>query len=241
MYAEDKGERKLAKPGLKANCPLCGNEVMAKCGAVKIWHWAHLADQSCDDFRENESEWHRDWKERFPEENREVIISKKGDIHFADVKTDDGLVIEFQNSTISFENIVEREKFYDRMVWVFNCQKSADRIEVKENFIEWWNPRRDFSKCRKDVYLDLGNSLFLVSDICKDIENNIPVWVIGGDFHNKSLFVKEKLKVSEDRHVYFCNFCKRKFVGVSVLNGLGCRIEDPCKGNVDDLVEVVNA
>jgi competence CoiA-like predicted nuclease len=238
MYAEDKGERKLARPGLKAKCPLCGNEVIAKCGVVKIWHWAHLADQSCDDFKEHESEWHRKWKELFPEENREVIVKKRGNIHFADVKTDDGLVIEFQNSTIPFEAIVERERFYDRMVWVFNCQKGVERMEITDDSIEWWNPRRDFAKCRKKVYLDLGDTLFIVSDISKDLKDNIPIWVISGDFRVRSSFVMENLKVSKERHVYRCNFCKRNFVGVPILNGLGCRIEDPCKGSVDDLAEV---
>jgi competence CoiA-like predicted nuclease len=168
MYAVTGTGRVKAAPGLKATCPLCGGDVVAKCGEIKIWHWAHKSDLICDVFKEHESEWHRNWKECFPDENREVIITKRGDMHIADVVTFSGMVIEFQNSPISFDKIVERERFYDRMVWVFNCQKGSDRIEIIGGSLQWWNPRRDFSYCRKPKYLDLGSDLFKVRSVIKD-------------------------------------------------------------------------
>ena len=41
------------------------------------WHWTHQFRQMCDHRWENKTQWHRDWKNRFPQEWQEVV-------HFAD-------------------------------------------------------------------------------------------------------------------------------------------------------------
>jgi len=88
-----------ASPGLHANCPCCEKELIAKCGNIKIRHWAHKKVQGCDSWWEPETEWHRKWKNKFPSEWQEIIkLSKTGEKHIADLynpKMD--LVIEFQN------------------------------------------------------------------------------------------------------------------------------------------------
>ena len=48
--------------GLKGTCQICGSELIAKCGTVKINHWAHKGTRICDPRWENETEWHRIWK-----------------------------------------------------------------------------------------------------------------------------------------------------------------------------------
>lgn len=118
------GRRSLATPGLVGACPGCGGEVVAKCGEVLQWHWAHRASE-CDPWSEPESEWHINWKNQFPAEWQERVI---GD-HRADVLTPRG-VIEFQKSSISTREISEREQFYGKMLWVidasdFSLEKTA--------------------------------------------------------------------------------------------------------------------
>jgi competence CoiA-like predicted nuclease len=34
--------------GAKGYCPSCGSELIAKCGNVKINHWAHKGNRNCD-------------------------------------------------------------------------------------------------------------------------------------------------------------------------------------------------
>ena len=41
FYAILAGEKIEAIPHKRAKCPLCGEEVLSKCGEVKMWHWAH--------------------------------------------------------------------------------------------------------------------------------------------------------------------------------------------------------
>lgn len=116
-FALVNGSRARALPGWRGCCPHCGDEVIAKCGSTKTWHWAHR-QRDCDSWSEGESEWHRSWKALFPEAWQEVTIGE----HRADVLTPFG-VIELQNSPISAETIQEREAFYGRMIWVVNAER----------------------------------------------------------------------------------------------------------------------
>src|SRR5215475_7083918 len=93
------GERSEAQPGLSAECPVCGGAMIAKCGDHRVHHWAHRAACSCDHWWETETEWHRAWKNHFPEDWQEKVRrSQDGEKHIADVETDRGVVLEFQHS-----------------------------------------------------------------------------------------------------------------------------------------------
>lgn len=235
MYATKNNERITAEPGSSGICPLCGGDVIPKCGDINIWHWAHKANLDCDDFKEHESPWHREWKSMFPEENRKVIVKKRGDIHIADVKMDHGLVIEFQNTSISFDKILEREKFYDDMIWIFNCRDALDRIEIIGGSLQWWNPRRDFSKCKKSVYLDIGDKLFEIESIVKDLDGKIQTWTIDGNFRTKDSLLTKVNRIPNGIKMFKCRFCKRRFVSHAVLDEIIYRIDDDCDGTVEDL------
>jgi competence protein CoiA len=109
-----------ATEGLKGICPSCGSELIAKCGAVKMNHWAHKGTRNCDLWWENETEWHRTWKNNFSTDWQEIILIDEisGEKHIADIRTIHGLVIEFQHSHIDPVERTKREKFYKNMVWV---------------------------------------------------------------------------------------------------------------------------
>jgi len=139
QYAIIKGKRSTAKPKLKAVCGHCGNDVQAKCGSKIVWHWAHVAIETCDSWREPETLWHRNWKNNFGVDFSEIAIIKEGKKHIADVLTKKGLVIEFQNSPISSETIVQRELFYGKMIWVMNGESFKSKFATfdKDYYQNW--------------------------------------------------------------------------------------------------------
>lgn len=109
-----------ASKGAKGNCIICGSVVVAKCGEVKIHHWAHKGVRNCDSWWEPETEWHRTWKNKFPVEwqekiHHDAITNEK---HIADIRTEQGLVIEFQHSHMDPLERRKREEFYKNMLWV---------------------------------------------------------------------------------------------------------------------------
>jgi competence protein CoiA len=119
-------------PRLRGTCALCGDAAIAKCGTIKVWHWSHVSREHCDQWWERESEWHRGWKNEFPESWREVIRhdSVTGERHIADVETADGTVIELQYSSISMEELTSREAFYKNMIWVLDARAFSSRFQV---------------------------------------------------------------------------------------------------------------
>lgn len=167
------GTRVEAYPNLKGQCPRCGGEMIAKCGRVKVWHWSHKGQPPCDPWWESETEWHREWKRKFPLECQEIVAHDlaTGEMHIADVKTPKGLVIEFQHSPISPEEIRAREAFYGEMIWIVDGTRGLDASffnmgkwgPIAENpivyGIDWMGKGRLFhnwSRVGASVYLDFG-------------------------------------------------------------------------------------
>ncbi|NCN85412.1 MAG: hypothetical protein GW808_02035 [Sphingomonadales bacterium] len=171
------GQRVEPQPKLKALCPNCGQDLIAKCGRVKVWHWAHKGRKHCDQWWENETDWHRDWKNQFPVDWQERVHfdSATGEKHIADVKTPHGLVIEIQHSTIDTTEVQCREEFYKNMIWIID----GNRGELDSSYfnmgrggpiqndplayaIQWFGRGRllhNWSQVSKDVYLDFGEDV----------------------------------------------------------------------------------
>ena len=128
-FALVEGERREAQPGLSGKCQHCGGVMLAKCGEINVWHWAHRGTRICDGWWEPETEWHRTWKDQFRSEWQEIPQwSDNGEKHVADVKTDRGMVLEFQRSHLRKEERESREIFYQNMVWVvYGLRRVRDR------------------------------------------------------------------------------------------------------------------
>jgi|JI7StandDraft_1071085.scaffolds.fasta_scaffold70084_3 competence protein CoiA len=142
------GIRTEAIKGYKGICPNCIHEVIPKCGLYKRHHWAHKGTQNCDPFWENETDWHRAWKDNYPDEWQEVSLP---DIdsncrHIADVRANDGLVIEFQHSHIDPGERKAREKFHKQMIWV------VDGTRLLRDSQRFFNGKNHFQKVRKQVF-----------------------------------------------------------------------------------------
>jgi competence protein CoiA len=118
-YALVNDQHQEAFPRGKGVCRVCGGDVIAKCGSYRIHHWAHRGGRDCDSWAE-ETPWHRAWKNKFPAECQEFIQhdGQSGERHIADVRTNHGLVIEFQRSHLDPQERATRERFYGNMIWV---------------------------------------------------------------------------------------------------------------------------
>ncbi len=136
-YAIINNRRQEAEPGLLGTCPSCQNAVIAKCGEKKVRHWAHRGKRVCDMWWENETEWHRHWKDQFPVDWQEQIqTSPEGEKHIADIRTDQGWVLEFQYSAIAPQERNSRTEFYKKLVWVVNgLRRKKDPMQ----FSKAWN------------------------------------------------------------------------------------------------------
>ncbi|MCB0524866.1 MAG: hypothetical protein H6576_07740 [Lewinellaceae bacterium] len=131
LFATLNGVKVEANPKAQGTCLLCDQPVFPKCGEINVWHWAHYKDKNCDYWYEPETEWHKNWKLVFGKENCEIVISKDGCKHIADVLTNDDLIIELQNSPIQIDVIREREDFYgERMLWIINGKHFKNNFSI---------------------------------------------------------------------------------------------------------------
>lgn len=132
-----------ASKGANGICPNCGSKLIAKCGEIKINHWSHAGNRNCDPWWENETDWHRSWKGKFPKDWQEVIHRDHyGEKHIADVKSECGWVIEFQHSFLWSEERRTRNAFYKKIVWVVDgLRRETDRKQflkvLKENTVRF--------------------------------------------------------------------------------------------------------
>jgi competence protein CoiA len=144
QYALVDSVRYEAFKGGRARCPVCNADVIAKCGPRIIHHWAHAQNKNCDPWWENETAWHRNWKNLFPRECREVShVAPNGEIHRADVKTSTGIVIEFQHSAIADGERYSRELFYENLVWVIDGSGFKKNFEILHSLP---HPESDLAK-----------------------------------------------------------------------------------------------
>jgi len=152
-----KNDNKIkATPKDSAFCPICKTEIIPKCGCIKIWHWAHKSLIECDNWSEPESEWHINWKNEFPKEQQEFTMGR----HRADIRTKNRLIIELQSSPISPDEIIERENYYKRMIWLINGETICSGLNIrKKNDIitfRWKSPSKSWWFSKKRIYIDLS-------------------------------------------------------------------------------------
>lgn len=129
-FANLDGRRVEPAPKLNANCSFCGSAVVAKCGKVRVWHWAHKTTKHCDHWWEPEKEWHREWKNLFPIDWQEQgRRDENGELHIADVLTPQGLALEFQHSAISRDEVEIRTAFHGNICWIVDGLRLENSIK----------------------------------------------------------------------------------------------------------------
>jgi hypothetical protein len=188
--------RTEATKGAKGICPGCGSELIARCGEHKINHWAHKGHRTCDPWWEPETEWHRSWKNNYPDDWQEIPLpdEKTGEKHISDVCTSHNLVIEFQHSHIDPHERTAREKFYKNMVWV------VDGTRLKRDYPRFLKGRKDLHKSDKQgIYLvDYLDELFPANWL----QSSVPVIF---DFRG----LETINDINDNRHYLYCLFHER--------------------------------
>ena len=172
----DTGERIEALKNTDAICEICTEKLIAKCGEIMVHHWSHASSSDCDSWYEPETVWHREMKNYFPKQNQEITMQN----HRADVKTDTGVVVEFQNSSISTEEIKEREAFYGRMVWLINgdefknnfCYVNLSQAKIERSFCvdyQWQHFRKSWLASNRPIFIDnLLNGFYYNEELFED-------------------------------------------------------------------------
>jgi hypothetical protein len=164
----DGEERIAAGPGLVGVCPGCCSELTAKCGEIRVWHWSHRAANDCDPWHESETDWHLWWKSKAPRDWIEVSLGP----HRADVRRDDGLVLEFQHSHIDPATIREREGFYGLMAWLVDLRDVQHHLDFREAGegirFHWRHARKVWAKASKPLFFDLGDRVLEVLSLTQD-------------------------------------------------------------------------
>jgi competence protein CoiA len=178
-FALVNGQRQEAQPGHYGTCPACDRPMVAKCGELRVWHWAHQGKRRCDPWWESETEWHRSWKNQFPVDWQEAVHhSEAGEKHVADVKTDRGWVIEFQHSYLKPEERRSREAFYSKLIWVVDgTRRKRDNAQflkalnegvpvyatspVRRVVTDNCAPLREWATSNAPVFFDFGGTQVL--------------------------------------------------------------------------------
>ncbi len=147
-----------ATKGAIGICQCCGSPLIARCGTIKVNHWAHKGTPPCDTWWEPETEWHRSWKDNYPVEWQEISLNDKNttEKHIADIRTVHNLVIEFQHSYIDPKERSIRENFYQNMVWV------VDGTRLKRDYIRFQKGTKYFRNTEKKgiFFIDYPEEVF---------------------------------------------------------------------------------
>lgn len=155
FFAIDEAGKRIpaeqAEPTKEYACPICGSKVRLRAGEINARHFAHIANLCTDSWHYDMSEWHMGMQAYFREENREVVLSRNGEKHRADV-CKDNVIVEFQHSPISAEEFCARNEFYTslgyRVAWVFDVSEAYEakqfvpRDEDDYHLLRWKYPLR---------------------------------------------------------------------------------------------------
>lgn len=157
LYANVNGQKLRATPGANALCPGCGGGVVARCGEINVWHWAHLSGD-CDPWHEPESAWHLEWKSIAPPERCEVRMG----CHRADIVAPSGFIIELQHSPLEPSQVRERESFYgDHLIWVVDASGFLANLSLRNRGDYWsfrWKwPRKWQFAITRPLAWDMGD------------------------------------------------------------------------------------
>ncbi len=168
-FAMVNGIKSEATPNLRGTCPLCESELVAKCGEVKVHHWAHKSNRNCDQWWEKETEWHRNWKNLFPIDWQEKVFknNETNEKHIADIYTPQGLTLEFQHSFIKSEERLSRENFYNNLIWI------VDGTRIKRDFSKFC---KNYSSLMSTPFLGVLHILFADEIFPKNwLNSKVPV------------------------------------------------------------------
>jgi competence protein CoiA len=155
-----------------AKCPNCNSEMGSYISSFnEDNHWFHRPGSVCIGEKEPKTEWHFDNQNLFQDYDLEKTFLKGGISKRADVMINDNLVIEFQHSSITEDEILQRNQHYGKVVWVFDANEpyTNERLKIWESGeFEWIKPRKTIISSNMPVFLSIGTGFYHFHVITKD-------------------------------------------------------------------------
>ena len=205
------GIKMEAEKGLVGLCVGCEQPMIPVCGVKKEKHWRHKVDCDCDRWWENETEWHRSWKNNFPKEWQEIRHQDptNGEWHIVDVKTSLNYFLEFQHSFLNSMERQSRNKFYgEKLIWVVDgLTRKNDWLKIEKSLNSSVEILQDSSIFKLSESI---NEAPLFKDWC---DCNVPVFFDFGN--NRPLWCL--LPKSSKGNFYILPFHQQNFI--TLLNG----------------------
>jgi len=175
-------ERVLPTPHSHAFCPLCQFPLVAKCGSVNIWHWAHTFNSNCPGAK-LETAWHRRMKEKFPPNQCEIIVKNDLGVVIADVyipETNTMHEFDFKNQLTS-EEIIKKNCIYARsgynVMWTFHIDDESNNRLTRTSTLEvYWfkHGLRRLLDFKTPFHLSFDDDIFEVTSYWQsDVDNHI--------------------------------------------------------------------
>lgn len=153
------GARHRAVPNYPyfSDCPECKRPLVAKCGSIVSWHWAHQSGRYCPS--SGETEWHLAWKNQFPDD----WIERPYGSRRADVFLPSGEVVEFQRKGLDPQTIAARERECQfRILWICNGTELGERFNLRGRetgifSFRWKQPHKTWLAVSGRLLIDLGD------------------------------------------------------------------------------------
>lgn len=195
----EEGKLARAAEGARGQCPECKGKVYARVPEHAIRHWAHTPlpdgqERYCSRDSGEMTEWHYSWQsERTDLSCIEVAVGP----HRADVVNAGGIVIEFQHSTITPDDVTAREQHWRKGVWVLDGtpgEEGKERVQVRRRpdqdpddpyrAFKWPRANLVLYRAKWPVWIDVGSGCLQV--------RFVPQGGMGGGWLvTKEWFVKE--------------------------------------------------
>ena len=156
FYALDKNKNKVNIDDAKDNeeyfCEGCNEKlfIKAKYSRLKHPHFCHQKNTKCKikEWPQHDmSDWHKEWQNLFPANNRECVLKKDKEQRRADIFIKN-TIIEVQHSPISYKNFNNRNVFYTSLgysvVWIFDANEKFLYDNLNKRPCMWKNVQNQF-------------------------------------------------------------------------------------------------
>jgi competence CoiA-like predicted nuclease len=175
-YQDQRIVAEKADKSEKYCCPLCKKPVLLKQGLIRTHHFAHETILDCENVDGEMTEWHIGWQKSLGVDNAEKIIKIGKHTKIADISINN-VVVEFQHSSITYQETKERSIFYTqdkrKCVWIFDFMDKYKDWKIKihksngaNNLVFKWNNANKAVLAAYDNH-KRGN-LFLFLQIAED-------------------------------------------------------------------------
>jgi hypothetical protein len=143
----------------KAFCPICKLDLVLAIYTNEKNRYRHKANTGCTYGQNQINDWHIEWQAKF--KNTEINYPELG--LRADVVLKNGLILELQNSPISWVELRNRESNYKKMVWLFNLtnEKHYKNTFVKNGFFTWEYPDKHWLMFTKPAFFQVEDDLII--------------------------------------------------------------------------------